>query len=135
MSCSVGHRLGSDPMWLWLAAAPLIQLLGWELPDATRAALKAKKPKSQKKKKKKKKGSIEVFSHLILPRPDIQGLLGDACGFGWLGCLWAVNPSCFMNGDSWLQALFYFTDSTHTVHLPLHCLEESYSPGGAKKFS
>ena len=43
LSCSVGHRHSSDPMlWLWRrpAAAALIQLLAWELPYATGAALK-----------------------------------------------------------------------------------------------
>ena len=47
MSCGVGRRRGSDPklLWLWcrLAAAALFQLLGWELPYATGAALKANK--------------------------------------------------------------------------------------------
>ena len=44
MSCSVGCRLGLDPvlLWLWcrLAATALIQLLAWELPYAMGAALK-----------------------------------------------------------------------------------------------
>ena len=47
MSCSIGHRFGSDPelLWLWsrLAAAAPIQALAWELPYATQAALKSKK--------------------------------------------------------------------------------------------
>ena len=42
-----GHRLGSDPalLWLWgrLAGTALIQLLAWELPYASGAALKAKR--------------------------------------------------------------------------------------------
>ena len=49
MSYGVGHRLGSDPvlLWLWhrLAAAAPIQLLAWELPFATGVALKSKKKK------------------------------------------------------------------------------------------
>ena len=43
MSCSVGHRCGSDPelLWLWCrpAAAALIQHLAWEPPYATAGAL------------------------------------------------------------------------------------------------
>ena len=44
MSCSVGHRHGSDPvlLWLWrrLAAVALIQTLAWELLYAVGVALK-----------------------------------------------------------------------------------------------
>ena len=44
MSCSVGHRRGSDPMLLWpwhrSAATALIQPLAWELQYAADAALK-----------------------------------------------------------------------------------------------
>ena len=51
MSCGVGRRHGSDPVWLWLwrrpAAVAPIQLLAWELPHAMRMALKTKK-KSKK---------------------------------------------------------------------------------------
>ena len=48
-SCTVGHRRGSDPVWLWLwlwhrpAVAALIHPLVWELPYATGAAIKIKK--------------------------------------------------------------------------------------------
>lgn len=51
MSCTVGHRQGSDPVWLWLwlwhrlAAAALIQPLAQELPCAAGLALKIKKKK------------------------------------------------------------------------------------------
>ena len=50
MSCGVGRRCSSDPMWLWLwrrqeATVP-IRPLAWEHPYVTRAALK----KDQKKK-------------------------------------------------------------------------------------
>ena len=46
-SYGVGHRGGSDPMWLWHkpAAAALIQPLAWELPQAVAVALKRKKKK------------------------------------------------------------------------------------------
>ena len=53
MSCSVGHRLSSDPelLWLWCrpAAAVPIPPLAWELPCAVGTALK--RPKKKKKKK------------------------------------------------------------------------------------
>ena len=44
MSCSVGHRHGSDLLWLWLscrlAAVALIQSLAWELLYTMGAAVK-----------------------------------------------------------------------------------------------
>ena len=47
MSCGVGHRLGSDPVLLWLwcrpAAPAPIQPLAWELSYAAGAALKRQK--------------------------------------------------------------------------------------------
>ena len=47
MSCGVGHRCGSNPMWLWLwcrlAATAPIQPLAWEPPYAVDAALKRQK--------------------------------------------------------------------------------------------
>ena len=47
LSCSVAHRRGSDPEWLWLwyrpATIALIRLLAWEPPYATGVALKSKK--------------------------------------------------------------------------------------------
>ena len=61
MSCGVGHRLGSDPVLLWLwhrpAATAPIGPLAWEPPYATGAALE--KAKGQKKKKKKKERTKE----------------------------------------------------------------------------
>ena len=54
MSCVVGRRRSLDPVWLWLwcklAAVAPIQLLVWEPPYATGAALKKKKEKKKKKK-------------------------------------------------------------------------------------
>ena len=48
LPCGGGHRRGSDPALLWLlrrvAAAAQIRLLAWELPRATPAALRSKKP-------------------------------------------------------------------------------------------
>ena len=47
MSYGLGHRLGSDPvlLWLWrrLAAVAPIGPLAWELPYAAGAALKSRK--------------------------------------------------------------------------------------------
>ena len=77
MSCGVGHRLGSDPAWLWLwcrpAATALIRPLAWEPPYAAGMALE--KAKDQKKKKKRRtriyKGKDElntlIFIHQKAP--------------------------------------------------------------------
>ena len=55
MSCGVGHRLGWDPVLLWLwprrAATALIRPLALEPPCATSAALEKTKKKPTKKKK------------------------------------------------------------------------------------
>ena len=57
MSCGIGHRCHSDPMWLWrrLAAVALIWPLAWELPYVADAALKKKKKNKEKEERKKKK--------------------------------------------------------------------------------
>ena len=41
---SVGHRRGSDPVWLWYRLSPVapIRPLAWELPHAIGVALKSK---------------------------------------------------------------------------------------------
>ena len=54
VSCGVGRRCGSDPMWGWLwrrlAAAAPIRPLAWEPPYAAGAAQEiAKRPKKKKK--------------------------------------------------------------------------------------
>ena len=53
MSSGVGHRRGSDPVWMWhrLAATALIQPLAWESPNAVGSALIRKKTKQNKKPK------------------------------------------------------------------------------------
>ena len=47
MSCGVGHRHGSDPVWLWLWWKPAVVApigpLAWEPPYASGAALKSNK--------------------------------------------------------------------------------------------
>ena len=74
MSCAVGHRLGLDPMLLWLwrrpAATATIRPLAWEPPYASGVALE--KQKDLKKKKKKRNWS------LVAPNMDSQlyNLLG-----------------------------------------------------------
>ena len=54
--CGGGDRCGLDLVlpWLWcgLAGAALIQPLAWELPHASRVALKRQKKKKKKKKEK-----------------------------------------------------------------------------------
>ena len=45
MNCGVGHRLGSDPMLLWLGAVALIGPLAWKPPYTAGAALKRQKKK------------------------------------------------------------------------------------------
>ena len=66
MSCGVGHRHGSDPMWLWhrpAAAAP-IQPLAWELLYAAGVALK------KTKKKRKCTASAQGYNHPTFGRGD-----------------------------------------------------------------
>ena len=62
MSCGVGRRHGSDPMFLWLwcrlAATAPIRPLAWEPPYAAGAAQEKTKKKKKKKKKKKLKLSL-----------------------------------------------------------------------------
>ena len=52
MSCGVGHRLGLDPvllwLWLWSEAAAPIRPLACELPYAMGTALKRQKQKQKK---------------------------------------------------------------------------------------
>ena len=61
VSCGVGHRHGSDPVWLWLwcrlAAAAPTGPLAWEPPYAVGSALK------RQKKKKKKRDNISKHKH------------------------------------------------------------------------
>ena len=58
MSWGVGGRCGWDLalLWLWYRPAAIVpvQLLGWELPYASGAALKRQKDKKKNKRKHKK---------------------------------------------------------------------------------
>ena len=53
MSCGVGHRRGSDPLWLWLWHRPLtialIRPIAWEPSYAEGVALEKTKKKERKK--------------------------------------------------------------------------------------
>ena len=51
VSCGVGHRHGSAPVWLWLAAVALILPLAWEPPYTAGTALKSQKKKGGGEKK------------------------------------------------------------------------------------
>ena len=65
LSCDVGHRLGSDPMLLWLwrrpAATAPIRPLAWVSPCAAGVALKER----PKKKDKKKNVLFDPISHSL----------------------------------------------------------------------
>ena len=70
MSCGGGHRCGSDLallwLWMWRAAAALIQPLAWEPPYAVGVApKKAKKEKKRKEKKKKPEISCKVSVMIV----------------------------------------------------------------------
>ena len=58
MRCGIVPQRGSDPtlLWLWcrIAAAALIQPLGWELPYALGVTLKRKEKKKKEKKSARK---------------------------------------------------------------------------------
>ena len=69
VSCSVGHRHGSDLVLLWLwcrpAATAPIRSLAWESPYAVSTALKMqKKKKTKKQKPKTKQNQILELHHL-----------------------------------------------------------------------
>ena len=67
VSCGVGYRHGSDPMWLCLwcrpAAAAPIRPLAWGPPYAVGSALKRKRKKKEKKRKKKSKKKRNPWKH------------------------------------------------------------------------
>ena len=68
MSSGVGHKCSSDPLWLWLADAALIEPLAWEFTYAT--TLKSKKNSGGRARE------PLVFSLRMIP-----GRRGDSWGF------------------------------------------------------
>ena len=63
MSRGVGHRRGSDPALLWLAAVALISHLALEPPNAMDPAIKNKQTNKQTKKAKPKTKSSSECLH------------------------------------------------------------------------
>ena len=67
MSCGVGWRGGSDPLWLWLwpAASAPIRPLAWELPYVlSRALKKHPPPKKNTKKTQNETAIINMFKDI-----------------------------------------------------------------------
>ena len=60
MSRGVGHRRGSDPALLWLAAVALISHLALEPPNAMDTAIKNKQTNKKKKQNQKQKVLLNV---------------------------------------------------------------------------
>ena len=58
MNCGIGHRHGSDPMFLWLqlAAAAMIQPLAWGLGTSICCTCSPKRMKERKRERERKKG-------------------------------------------------------------------------------
>ena len=71
MSCGVGRRHGSDPMYLWCApaATALIWPLAWELPYAVGVALKRQYISTEAASELLPHGlSTEVYTQNLLPQ-------------------------------------------------------------------
>ena len=79
MSCDVGHRHGSDPMFLWLWCRPAAEApigpLAWEPAYAMVAALQRTKDKKKEKKSQKpilyKKRYYESYINMEIIRKAI----------------------------------------------------------------
>ena len=69
MSCGVGHRRGSDLVWLWLwcrpAATARIRPLAWEPPYAEGEALKRQKTEEKKKERKKLGSGAQAYDFTL----------------------------------------------------------------------
>ena len=81
MSCGVGHRHGSDPVFLWLWHRPVattpIRPLAWEPPCAMGAALEKTKKKKKRKKEKPMQGGCEK-TIICKPRNEALGETSSA---------------------------------------------------------
>ena len=71
MSCGVGCRHSSDPVWLWYrlaAAAPILPLI-WELPYAMGMAQKSKKKgRGDKRKEGREEGRKEEIKKNLISK-------------------------------------------------------------------
>ena len=71
VSCGVGYRCGSDPVWLWLwrrlAAAASIQPRAWEPPYAAGAS----------KKENKQNKRVRICERLVQERVNFESSLED----------------------------------------------------------
>ena len=70
VSCGVGRRCGSDPVWLWCMPAAVAPTgpLAWEAPYANVATLKSKKTKRE--------NSCQGFSGGLVVKDLVLSLLG-----------------------------------------------------------
>ena len=118
MSCSVGHRHGSDTrlLWLWLAAVALIRPLAWEPPYAAGVTLKRQKTK---KKKFKCLESLSLGPTMLragrpvfLPSNSLGALIQDL--------LRELTDRCALMGGPWKRKflfLFLFCSLPPSMHL------------------
>ena len=78
MSCGIGSRRGSDPMFLWLwrrpVATALIRPLAWEPPYAKGAAQEMAKKKDKTKQTKHQESTIYCLQYTPFRAKDIQSM-------------------------------------------------------------
>ena len=111
VSCSVGHRRGSDPalLWLWhrVAAAALIQPLAWEVPLCHTCC-----PKKQKKEKETNKQTNKKPTNQPTNQPKNPS---------WTSFIWwsGVVPGDLQRS---LQGSGFIVTGQHDVqvHIPLY---------------
>ena len=111
-SCDVGRRHGSDPAWLWPAAAVPIWPLAWELPYATGVA---------GEKKRKKNGKFKAHKDLLKHFKASQGVIraetqGKAATPGKRGIKWGQNNfllrwGCRMTNNLMCTTWAWYRDS------------------------
>ena len=100
VSCGVGHRRGSDLVWLWLwrrlEAVALIQPLAWEPPSGCG-------PKNKKAKKRKER-KIILLLYQDHTRPCTKSLQASS-GPHPTPCQGKTLSPCSRGGWGWGQAL------------------------------